>query len=896
MNRKLFQSLVLLAGISAGAVAAELPRWEFDNPADAKAWAANGHLAEVVCTGGILSARAIDWDPYFHCRDLAIKAEPWQMVVIRIKASAPGIAELFWSGKTEGQYGGLTQDKTVRFSVRGGDWQEIALFPFWHTEGMIRQLRLDVYNGAKFEIDWIRVLDWGKGQTPSAVCPPETGDLEAMRIYPGIPERFTPPLRIDMADQGWVTLELSSDTAGKADLLWAGESIAGLQTESFDLFGDGKTHSYNLQMEGVPGWKGRIVALGLRLPEKGNLKLAAFRLGREPAGPGEIAIRYFGYSDAVDRAERSCGLLLQVVNRGGAVQGIRSVDLQVPAGLSVVAPPPLLSNSGLEHNQVADFLWQIRADKAGAYPVTVSFSGKGILPEPKTAVLSFSSSMPVSKVDYIPAPRPVKTSVDVLAYYFPGWDSDGKWDCIRNTAPIRKPLLGYYDESNPECVDWQIKWAVENGIGGFLVDWYWVQGNQQLTHWFEAYRKARYRDSLKVAIMWANHNPPNTHSPADWLAVTRYWIDRYFTLPGYYRIGDKPAVFLWNLPGLRNDLGGTTAVKAALEQSQELARAAGFAGIAFVAMNDLSSGNIAAAKDEGFVGITTYHEWGRTIDGRPGARNSYESVVAESPAAWLDKDKAAGSLTYYPVVDTGWDSRPWHGDKSMVIEGRTPERFEKLLQSARTFARDNKKPIVILGPVNEWGEGSYIEPCTEFGFAMLEAVRRVFAEGPASSWPQNLAPGDIGRGPYDYPKLPRISEWSFDKDADGWKPLMGIGDVACKDGALNFRTTSPDPALIVSLRDILAAEFRTAEIRIRLSSDAPVSPPSTGLQLFWSQNAAAISETSSVRTIVPIDGQWHTVRLDLAANPRWKGKITSLRLDPGDQANLSVAIDVFSLR
>ncbi len=56
-------------------------------------------------------------------------------------------------------------------------------------------------------------------------------------------------------------------------------------------------------------------------------------------------------------------------------------------------------------------------------------------------------------------------------------DKAVKWDPLRLFAPIRKPLLGYYDESNPEVVDWQIKWAVENGITGFLVDWYWEAGN-----------------------------------------------------------------------------------------------------------------------------------------------------------------------------------------------------------------------------------------------------------------------------------------------------------------------------------------------------------------------------------------------------------------------------------
>ena len=109
MTIRMMQTLVLLGGMAATA-SAQLPRWEFDDPADAKAWAANSHLAEVACSGGILSAKAIDSDPILHCRELSISAAPWQFVVLRVKASAPGIAELFWSGKTEG---------TIRRSDRG---------------------------------------------------------------------------------------------------------------------------------------------------------------------------------------------------------------------------------------------------------------------------------------------------------------------------------------------------------------------------------------------------------------------------------------------------------------------------------------------------------------------------------------------------------------------------------------------------------------------------------------------------------------------------------------------------------------------------------------------------------------------------------------------------------
>ena len=34
----------------------------------------------------------------------------------------------------------------------------------------------------------------------------------------------------------------------------------------------------------------------------------------------------------------------------------------------------------------------------------------------------------------------------------------------------RKPVLGWYDETNPEVIDWQIKYLGENGISFAFVD------------------------------------------------------------------------------------------------------------------------------------------------------------------------------------------------------------------------------------------------------------------------------------------------------------------------------------------------------------------------------------------------------------------------------------------
>ena len=78
------------------------------------------------------------------------------------------------------------------------------------------------------------------------------------------------------------------------------------------------------------------------------------------------------------------------------------------------------------------------------------------------------------------------------------------------------------------------------------------------------------------------------------------------------------------------------------------------------------------------------------------------------------------------------------------------EGFTALLKAARDYCDRHNQNTIILGPVNEWGEGSYIEPCLEYGFSMYEAIRACFGKGDPASWPQNKGPKDMSLGPYDY--------------------------------------------------------------------------------------------------------------------------------------------------
>ncbi|MCC6145857.1 MAG: glycoside hydrolase family 99-like domain-containing protein [Candidatus Hydrogenedentes bacterium] len=650
--------------------------------------------------------------------------------------------------------------------------------------------------------------------------------------------------------------------------------------------------------------------LGLQLPADSNVAVESVALSGEPVGPAELVIQYFGFENGLSRAGRPERVTAQVKNIGGAPPDRMEFEFTLPEGLSLSSAGELPSRNPI-HGEAAAAFWEMTAAAPGDYPVEVTIRYDAQMARAKTT-LQFTAPLGMEKADYVPEPQPVSVSHEVCMYYFPGWGKLASWDPIQRVAPWRKPVLGWYDESKPEVVDWQIKWATENGISCFLVDWYWVAGNQHLTHWFEAYRKAVYRDKLKVGIMWANHNPPDTHSREDWRNVTQEWIDHYFNLPSYYTILVKqnqpedpaaapeppyvamPAVFLWDPNNIRHDLGGSEEVAAAFQESQEMARAAGYPGIAFVALHGHESpSGVRMLAAEGYCGATNYHEWGKAQAlAEDPMWLDFADVAATVETTWQEKVDACAPLVYFPVADTGWDARPWHGSKSMVIEGRTPALWEELLREAKGFTDDRHQRVVVLGPANEWGEGSYVMPCTEYGFDMLEAVRRVFAVSPEADWPQNFGPRDVGLGPYDFPPLEQVSSWQFQHGPEGWSAMMGVSGLQVEEGRLVFKTTSSDPALNVSTNGIPAERFTRAWFRVRYTASEPAA---SAAQLFWSAQGSGTSEAASVTMPIQIDGQWHDYTLDLAVNPRWRGQITLLRLDPCSKSEVKVELDAFAL-
>lgn len=908
--------LVLIGAGLASAAERVVAEWLFDNEGDFGGWVANDHIRDAHVSDGMLSGRAVGSDPILEYQpSLNITASPWQIIEVRLRADRDGLGQVFWSNTREGRYNGFSGDKTTDFNVVGdGEWHAYRLLPFWHKEGKVVRLRLDLADGMRFEVDSIRILemempeaaatlDFDFDRGPIGWQPVASAQLCAtngaivVRIDKATDFILSPPLNFDALENSFVAVRMSATSGRHGRILFATDKSHGLHWLDFPITADGQQHVYNVDMLESKAWQGRVLALGLRPTDALGSPATVRSLGIacEPQGPPQLSLHGFALDDAAPRVGVPARITAIVSNAGGAVASNVQFQLSLPAGLRLLGTngqPTLLRRLGIDEETTVS--WQVVADRGltNEIKLQVTADGAGPATARESVQIPARKSLGLSVNDsYVPQPKPVRGRVDVGAYYFPGWRDAGQWNPILR-FPERKPILGWYSEGSPEVADWHIKWAVEHGITFFAYDWYWVKGGRQLEHALhEGFFNARYRHLLKFCLLWANHNPPNTHSLDDSIAVARFWITNYFNRPEYYRIEGKPVIIIFSPYNFRADLG-VDGTRRSLNAMREECRRAGLNGLYIIAC---VSGP-REVEDEGYDAVTCYNWAGLGLVGTE-KQGPFSALIEGYHRQWETFIEQCRLPIMLPISG-GWDSRPWHGNSAMVRHGRTPDVFRRHLQEARHMLehcadKTNLLPAVIIEAWNEWGEGSYIEPHKEFGFGYLDAVRDVFTT--AASEHEDLVPHDVGIGPYDVPAgQPVRTAWTFDRDTEGWNNAMQCDAVRHTEGELIAETVGGDPALFGPPTQAMATSFPVVRLRMRLCSKDGLAFPDTA-QLFWRTKRWAENEACSIRFPVSVDGQWHEYQLPVSDNSRWKGVITRLRLDPCTRAGVRVELDEIRL-
>ncbi|MBI2299738.1 MAG: glycoside hydrolase family 99-like domain-containing protein, partial [Armatimonadetes bacterium] len=163
----------------------------------------------------------------------------------------------------------------------------------------------------------------------------------------------------------------------------------------------------------------------------------------------------------------------------------------------------------------------------------------------------------------------------------------------------------------------------------------------------------------------------------------------------------------------------------------------------------------------------------------------YPSSVLGQEQIWRGKKKI-GELPDVIDVMMGWDPRPWHGPTTQsYISPASPAAWEAALRRAKALLEETPaarldRRLIIFDNWNEFGEGHYLEPCSGFGFAYLDAIKRVFCD--PSPPCHDIVPEDLELPTPErvyaerrailggFPQRPRtvkdhlIAHWSFEED------------------------------------------------------------------------------------------------------------------------------------
>ena len=199
---------------------------------------------------------------------------------------------------------------------------------------------------------------------------------------------------------------------------------------------------------------------------------------------------------------------------------------------------------------------------------------------------------------------------------------------------------------------------------------------------------------------------------------------------------------IWNICKLVQGFGGPQQTRRILDDFRARVRNAGLGElyIAGVPHNDMMAlqedpRQVNALYDELGLNGGFRYSWLTRKDRFPS--QSYEEYLQDGIQTFQD-DAENFDIPMEPGVCSGWDPSPRTVQSDMydnvgypfatVVTDNRPELFEKVLQEAKAFTQADTFTghMITISCWNEWTEGSYLEPDTEYGYDMLEAVRKTF--------------------------------------------------------------------------------------------------------------------------------------------------------------------------
>lgn len=333
------------------------------------------------------------------------------------------------------------------------------------------------------------------------------------------------------------------------------------------------------------------------------------------------------------------------------------------------------------------------------------------------------------------------------------------WVAVKNASPVfdghiqpKVPLNGYYDLTNYNVLKEQANLANKYGIDGFGIYHYWFSSRQVLlTKPAEIILNNKDLD-IDFMFIWDNGTWKRTWSKVKNLRYSNDWapvfeednciqeddgvlarldygdetewekhfnyLFPYFCDKRYIKVGNKPVFVIFHQDNEADVL------KSMFVYWNNLAREKGFDGMFIIGQKNVHNKHIA---DEEFKYQPPWDGWtNKTIVSRginkikPVKKNiyDYDEIWSEIlKNAIKDKDS---NINFGAFVN--YDDSPRRGGSGKIVVGGTPEKFQKYLSELVKISNEQNKKFIFITAWNEWGEGAYLEPDTDNGYAYLESL------------------------------------------------------------------------------------------------------------------------------------------------------------------------------
>lgn len=830
---------------AAVAPAAVVAGWEFDKgPAG---WRDEAGSAPQTNEAGTLwpgSAEGVS----LRSPAMNVPAQAFQVVELSASAGAYGLAHLLWQGESHTGAATGWQGAVPVQVPPDGQLHQLRLLPLWQNLRAVTSLRLVGPPGLGLRVRSLRLVgqdaapvnqsEWQfANRVQAGQWLPLVGlavlrqQADGMQIRLEEPETLlaSPPLLVPTYQYEWLSAELTSREAVQAGVRWATTTQRGLQGPEMTLR-PGR-HTYNIHAGNDRSWNGLLAGLALEVRGRPPAEVLAhaLRLSNAPEGPADLQTAYAGPLEARVQVKRPFRLVWVLQNEGG--QQARSVKVTAVADEGLSIPGGVTVIERMAHGVPEPITWLVKARNAGAIRLRAEWEG-GALTEQVRLQPFPAEELP--EAERVPPPAAKATQLLLADYQPPPAPPWGP--AVLDRMLYRRPYLGDYDVT-PEVVDWQVKWALENGLAGFVVPV--AEGGGEVLDAFLGSRLAR---QAKLCLRWT--------APAPTVEAGQALLQQIGPLlagPNIVRVRDKPALIVGHALQRGAQGWGLCDLQSLAAEGQ----------VALIACLPLNMATPDLLQKAGYVAALDLH--------------TERLVQSPQPVLEAWEDAAARKVPHVLCLQPAWD------------EAMTPTRLRMLLQIA--LLRSQRADSQALAPVivGDWNGEPGLEPRRPDGRQWLEIVRQ------ATGLPETplVLPEDVGLGPYDrsHPSPPH--GWEFDTK-ETWTSAMGMNVLRILDGQLTGRTDSAEPAIFGG--DTLLDTRRVGAAVIAMSASAGQRG-----RLWWRTSLRKFTLEHSLSFELITDGALHEYRLDLRQAPGWEGYLEGLRLDPSDVADAAIAVDYIRL-